>query len=54
MFSYEIAIVSNETSTNTGVKPVFIIEETSETHPIGGTIISPFWPFNSLTMEVVI
>ena len=37
-------------STNTGVIPSCVTEDISDTHPNGGTIISPI-PNNSLTME---
>ena len=47
-------MVFKSTSTKTGVNPVLIIEDTSDTQPMGGTIISPRWPLVSLTIDVVI
>jgi len=47
-------VQTNRQATGDLLEPVLITEEISDTHPIGGTIISPLWPFNSRTIEVVI
>jgi hypothetical protein len=51
IFSEVIAKLSKEISTNTGVIPNCTTEEISETHPKGGTIISPI-PLSSLTIAI--